>query len=77
VTPTTAAVSEALVVDTSAVEEGWGGITPPRARHVGPRFLTDVIVELGHATRERVDEAIEAARASDATPEDTLVQNGG
>jgi Type II/IV secretion system protein len=60
VPPTTAAVSEASVVDAPAVKEGWDGITPPRARHVGPRFRTDVIVELGHATRERVDEAIEA-----------------
>ena len=54
----------------------WNGITSPRARPGGPRFLTDVIVELGLAPRERVEEAIESARASGGTPEDILVQAG-
>ena len=35
-----------LAVDRSAAN-GWNGITSPRARPGGPRFLTDVIVELG------------------------------
>lgn len=33
----------------------------------------DVIVELGLVSRERVDEAVEAARAAGATPEDVLL----
>jgi type IV pilus assembly protein PilB len=75
--PTPAAASEALAVDEdSVVEVSWNGVTSPRAHHAGPRFLTDVIVELGHASRERVDEAIEAARASGTTPEDILLQSG-
>jgi type IV pilus assembly protein PilB len=77
VPPPTAATSEALAVDEDSVADvSWNGVTSPRARHAGPRFLTDVIVELGHASRERVDEAIEAARASGTTPEDILLQSG-
>ena len=73
--PPATAAGEALAVDRSAAD-GWNGITSPRARPGGPRFLTDVIVELGLAPRERVEEAIESARASGGTPEDILVQSG-
>jgi type IV pilus assembly protein PilB len=75
--PNVPASSEALAVDEDpGVAVSWNGVTAPRARHAGPRFLTDVIVELGHASQERVDEAIEAARASGTTPEDILLQSG-
>ncbi|MGZ4267884.1 MAG: GspE/PulE family protein [Solirubrobacteraceae bacterium] len=50
------------------------GITVPRNPHAGPRFLTDVIVELGLTPRERVEEAIEAARGGGTTPEALLQQ---
>jgi type IV pilus assembly protein PilB len=77
VPPPTAAASEALAVDEDPVAaDPWNGVTPPRTRNAGPRFLTDVIVELGHASRERVDEAIDAARASGTTPEEILLQRG-
>jgi type IV pilus assembly protein PilB len=54
----------------------WDGITPPRARSAGPRFLTDVIIELGLVAREPVEDAIETARASGTLPEDVLLQAG-
>ncbi|HEX5901240.1 MAG TPA: ATPase, T2SS/T4P/T4SS family, partial [Solirubrobacteraceae bacterium] len=73
--PPTATAGEALAVDRSA-SDTWNGITSPHARPGGPRFLTDVIVELGLAARERVEEAIESARAAGSTPEDVLVQAG-
>jgi type IV pilus assembly protein PilB len=73
VAPATAA-GEALAAERPA--EGWDGITAPRARNAGPRFLTDVIVELGLVARERVEEAIESARGSGTTPEDVLLQAG-
>src|SRR3954471_9035053 len=73
--PPATAAGEALAVDRSAAD-AWNGITPPRARPGGPRFLTDVIVELGLAARERVEAAIESARANGGTPEDALVQAG-
>jgi type IV pilus assembly protein PilB len=52
------------------------GITRPTRRYAGPRFLTDVIVELGYADRERVDAAVDSARASGATPESILLEQG-
>ncbi len=66
----------AVEAEEVVAEQKWDGTTPPRNRHAGPRFLTDVIVDLGHATRERVDEAIEAARASGTTPEEILLHSG-
>src|ERR687885_295618 len=50
-----------------------GGVTHPLRRHAGPRFLTDVIVELGYADRERADAAVSAARESATTPEEVLL----
>ncbi len=40
------------------------------------RFLTDVIVELGFASRERVERAVQDARAAGRTPEQLLVEQG-
>jgi type IV pilus assembly protein PilB len=77
--PPTAEPDAVVIVDDRAhdvVDEPWNGVTPPRTPNAGPRFLTDVIIELGHCSRERVDEAIEAARAAGTTPEDLLLQNG-
>jgi type IV pilus assembly protein PilB len=55
----------------------WNGVTPPRRTGGGSaRFLTDVIVELGFADRPRVEQAVEAARASGTTPEAVLVDQG-
>jgi type IV pilus assembly protein PilB len=50
------------------------GLTPPKARGHSGRFITDVIVDLGFATRERVDEAIDEARAAGQAPESFLVE---
>jgi type IV pilus assembly protein PilB len=52
---------------------GTPGLTPPRQRVHSGSFVTDVIVELGIASREQVDEAIEAARTLDQTPEEILL----
>ena len=40
------------------------------------RFVTDIIVELGYTTRERVEEAVLAAREAGVTPEQLLVDQG-
>jgi len=42
----------------------------------GSRFVSDVVVELGMLPRERVDAAVEEARASGRTPDQVLVQGG-
>src|SRR3954454_7744324 len=55
----------------------WNGVTPPRRTGGGSaRFLTDVIVELGFVDRPRVEQAIEAARATGTTPEQVLLDQG-
>jgi type IV pilus assembly protein PilB len=48
------------------------GITPPMQRGHSGRFVTDVIVELGYASRERVDEVINEARSAGRSPETLL-----
>jgi type IV pilus assembly protein PilB len=53
--------------------EPWDGITHASRRYAGARFLTDVIIELGLAPAERVDEAIEIARQSGTTPEKVML----
>jgi type IV pilus assembly protein PilB len=66
-----AATAAELTKDT-----GTPGITPPTRRGGSGRFLTDVIVELGYADQEKVDAAIEAARAAGRTPEQILQEQG-
>jgi type IV pilus assembly protein PilB len=52
------------------------GITSPSRRGVSSRFLTDVIVEMGLASKELVDQAIETSRSSGTTPERVLLESG-
>ncbi|MDX6702932.1 MAG: type pilus assembly protein PilB [Baekduia sp.] len=55
----------------------WNGVTAPRRTGGGSaRFLTDVIVELGFVDRPRVEQAVEAARATGTTPEQVLLDQG-
>ncbi len=49
-----------------------GGITTPMRRGHSGVFVTDVIVDLGYATRQRVDEVITEARVAGRTPEELL-----
>jgi type IV pilus assembly protein PilB len=52
-------------------------VTPGRGPVGGSmRFLTEVIVELGFATRERVEAAMLAARDAGTTPDQLLVDQG-
>jgi type IV pilus assembly protein PilB len=56
---------------------GMAGIRPPSQRGGGrQRFLTEVIIELGLATREQVDAAVEVARVKGQTPEEILLSQG-
>ncbi len=52
--------------------------TPSKGSRAGGtrRFLTDVIVELGLASRAAVDEALEVARNSGTAPERLLLESG-
>src|SRR3954467_4300364 len=60
-----------------AADEGAGdGLTAPQPGLGDSRFVSDVIVDLGILPRERVDAAVEEARASGRTPEQVLLQSG-
>jgi type IV pilus assembly protein PilB len=65
VAPATATAAEPAAVS--------DGVTRPRQRRGGPRFLTDVIVELGFTDRERAESAVAAAREAAGTPEEVLL----
>ncbi|HEX8065626.1 MAG TPA: ATPase, T2SS/T4P/T4SS family [Thermoleophilaceae bacterium] len=59
-----------------APADGFAGITPPRRRGGGARFITDVIVELGFLPQSRVDAAVEEGKATGRSPEEVLLQSG-
>src|SRR5437588_7725405 len=52
------------------------GVTAYKAPEGGPRFLSDVIIDLGLAGEEHVNRAVEEARQSGATVGQILVQEG-
>lgn len=65
---------------TSQIPEQGGerpGLTKPSRRGSSSRFLTDVIIEMGLASRERVEKAIESSRSEGVTPERALLTSGG
>src|SRR5438270_13124723 len=57
-------------------EEEWTGITRPSRSGSSQRFLTDVIVEMGLASRDQVDEALDTSRSLGTTPERALIEKG-
>jgi type IV pilus assembly protein PilB len=52
------------------------GLTPPNRRGGATKFISDVVVELGFLPLERVQDAVEEARASGRTPEQVLLESG-
>ncbi|HEV3046385.1 MAG TPA: ATPase, T2SS/T4P/T4SS family [Solirubrobacteraceae bacterium] len=60
----------------STSAEGYDGITKPTRRGSSQRFLTDVIVDMGLASRRQVDDAIQSSRNTGTTPERVLVDQG-
>jgi type IV pilus assembly protein PilB len=69
--PTHAAVAEELETGgASAVP----GLTPPLRRGHSGMFITDVIVELGYAPSEQVDQVIAEARTAGRSPERLLLE---
>jgi type IV pilus assembly protein PilB len=59
-----------------APAEDYSGITKPSQRGSSQRFLTDVIVDMGLASRGQVDDAVESSRVSGTTPERVLLEKG-
>jgi type IV pilus assembly protein PilB len=52
------------------------GLTPPMHRGHSGMFITDVIVELGYASQERVDQVIAEARTAGRSPEQLMLEGG-
>jgi len=59
-----------------AGEKQLDGLIQPRNRGHSGEFVTDVIVELGFASREAVDKAITNSRTAGRAPEELLVEQG-
>ena len=55
---------------------GIPGITPPIDRAHSSGFITDVLVQLGYASPEQVEQAIEQARTASVPAEQLLVKQG-
>ncbi len=68
--------STAADLSEEPVEEGTPGLTQPQQRGHSGMFVSDLIAELGYATRERVEEAIAEARQAGHAPEALLVEAG-
>jgi type IV pilus assembly protein PilB len=69
--PATGAGAAAASADPE--EQATPGLTAPLGRGSSAMFLTDVIVELGYVSRERVDEAIHQARTAGRAPEAVML----
>jgi type IV pilus assembly protein PilB len=60
-----------------ALEHDHGtGLTPPRRPSARGRFVSDVVVELGFLPADRVQTAVDEARASGRTAEQVLLESG-
>jgi type IV pilus assembly protein PilB len=57
-------------------EPGWTGITRPSRRGSSARFLTDVIVDMGLASKRQVEDAVETSRNAGVAPERILIDQG-
>ncbi len=77
--PTAADEAEQAVEADAPADHGSSdetpGLTAPTGRGSSSMFLTDVIVELGFISRERVDEIIQEARLAGRSPDDLLVEH--
>jgi type IV pilus assembly protein PilB len=71
-----ASAAQAAAPDAEEEAGGTPGLIPPMSRGHTGGFITDAIVELGHATREQVDQAIAASRSAGKRPEEILVEQG-
>ena len=63
-------------LDDETAESGTPGITKSTRRGHSGAFITDAIIELNYASRERVEQAIDEARQAGRSPETLLVEQG-
>jgi type IV pilus assembly protein PilB len=60
---------------TETAPDAGAGLTPP-LREVGSRFISDVIVEMGFVSRERVEAAVGEGKETGRSPEQVLLESG-
>src|SRR4051794_10117402 len=68
--------NEATARELDVPESGTPGLTPPLHRGRSSGFLTDVIVELGYASADRVEKVVEESRNIGRRPEQLLIESG-
>jgi type IV pilus assembly protein PilB len=66
----------AAASDQGPETSGPAGLIPPMRRGRSGSFITDVVVDLGYATREQVEQAIAQSRTAGRAPEQILVEGG-
>ena len=66
----------AAASDREPETSGPAGLIPPMRRGRSGSFITDVVVDLGYATREQVEQAISQSRTAGRAPEQILVEGG-
>ena len=66
----------AAASDREPETSGPDGLIPPMRRGRSGSFITDVVVDLGYATREQVEQAIAQSRTAGRAPEQILVEGG-
>ncbi len=66
----------ARALDAPPPQEGTQGLTPPLTRSHSGRFITDVIVDLGYLSDERVQQVIAEARTAGRSPETLMLEQG-
>jgi type IV pilus assembly protein PilB len=68
--------AETSAVEAPGPQPPQPGLIPPRQRGHSGRFITEVLVELGYASREQVERAISESRAAGRSPEEILCEQG-
>ena len=74
--PAPGSINESVARQPDQPPGGTPGLTPPRSRSHTGRFITDVIVDLGYLTAERVEQVVAEARTSGRSPETLMVEQG-
>src|SRR5215813_14048143 len=76
--PNDAAGASAAAASSEHPEEqsGTPGLIPPTNRGHTGGFITDAIMELGYASREQVDAAVQVSRTAGKRPEEILLEQG-
>jgi type IV pilus assembly protein PilB len=64
------------LVESASADQQIPGLSPPVRRGRSPRFIGDIVVDLGYASREAVEAAIAESRASGRRTGEVLVERG-